>query len=140
MKKYIISEIYTDGYERVAIIEEVGKDEKIAVHFLEYDEYLANNEKSQKKGKGDMLEGDISIDLITFSQKTNESLIHRQERQKSPHIEAIIEVAQIVDEYSVYALSSISDENILIEFENAVNYKIGERIFVIGSLELSEVT
>lgn len=35
----------------MAIIEEVGKDEKIAVHFLEYDEYLANNEKSQKKEK-----------------------------------------------------------------------------------------
>lgn len=140
MKKYIINEIYTDGYERVAIIEEIGKDEKINVHFLEYDEYLANNEKSQKREKGDILEGDISIDLITFSQKTNGSLSHRQEIQQSPHIEAIIEVVQIVDKYSIYALSSISDDNVLIEFENAVNYKVGERVFVIGSLELSEMS
>ena len=47
-------------------------------------------------------------------------------------------MTQIIDEYSVYALSSISDDNVLIEFENAVSYKAGERVLVVGSLELSE--
>ena len=47
---------------------------------------------------------------------------------------------QIIDEYSLYAFSSLSDDIILIEFENAVNYIIGDRVFVIGSLELSEIT
>lgn len=140
MKKYVINEIYSDGYERFAMIEEVGKDVKINVHFLEYDEYLENSEGPQKKKKGDILEGEISIELVTFSQKVEEDLSHYQEIQKSPHIEAIIEVAQIIDEYSIYALSSVLDDNILIEFENAVNYKVGERILVIGSLELSETT
>ncbi len=140
MKKYIINEIYSDGYERFAMIEEVGKDVKINVHFLEYDEYLENSEESQKKKKGDILEGDISIELVTFSQKVDKDLIHHQEIQKSPHIEAIIEVVQIIDEYSVYALSSILDDNVLIEFENAVSYKVGERVLVIGSLELSETS
>lgn len=138
MKKYIINEIYSDGYERFAMVEEVGKDVKITVHFLEYDEYLENSEESQKKKKGDILEGDISIELVTFSQRVDEDLIHHQEIQKSPHIEAIIEVAQIIDEYSVYALSSILDDKVLIELENAVSYKVGERVLVIGSLELSE--
>ena len=49
-------------------------------------------------------------------------------------------MAQIIDEYSVYALSSILDDNILIEFENAVSYKVGERFLVVGSLELSETS
>lgn len=139
MKKYIINEIYSDGYERFAMIEEIGKDVKINAHFLEYDEYLENSEESQKKKKGDILEGDISIELVTFSQKVDKDLIHHQEIQKSPYVEAIIEVAQIIDEYSLYALSSISDDNVLIEFENAVSYKVGERVLVVGSLELSEI-
>ena len=140
MKKYIINEIFSDGYERIAIIKEVGKDVKINVHFLEYDEYLENGEESQKKKKGDILEGDISIELVTFSQKVDEELIYHQGIQKSPHIEAIIEVAQIIDEYSVYALSSILDDKVLIEFENAVSYEVGERVLVVGSLELSETS
>ena len=140
MGSYVISEIYSDGYERFAMIEDVEKNIKVNVHFLEYDEYLESGEKSQKKKKGDTLDGDISIQLVTFSRKADEALIHRQKIQKSPHIEAIIEVDQIIDEYSIYALSTISDRDILIEFENAVSYKVGDRVLVIGSLELSETS
>ena len=102
MKKYMINEIHSDGYERFATIEEIGQGVKINVHFLEYDEYLENSEESRKKKKGDILEGDISIEQVTFSQKVDEELGHYQRMQKSPHIEAIIEVAQIIDEYSIY--------------------------------------
>ena len=140
MGSYVISEIYSDGYERFAMIEDVEKNIKVNVHFLEYDEYLESGEKSQKKKKGDTLDGDISIQLVTFSRKADKALIHRQKIQKSPHIEAIIEVEQIIDEYSIYALSTISDRDILIEFENAASYKVGERVLVIGSLELSETS
>lgn len=140
MKKYVINEIYSDGYERFAIIEEIGKNEKINVHFLEYDEYLENSEQSQKKKKGNVVEGNISIELVTFSQKIDADISHYQEIQKSPHIKAIVEVIQIIDEYSIYAHSSILDDNILIEFENAVSYKVGERVLIIGSLELNETS
>lgn len=138
MKKYVIDEIYSDGYERFVMVEDLEKNVKLNVHFLEYDEYLENGEKSRKKKKGDILEGNISIDLVSFSQKVDKDLTHRQEIYKSSHIEAIIEVAQIIDEYSIYAFSSIFDGNILIEFEKAVSYIVGERVLVIGSLELSE--
>ena len=139
MGSYVISEIYSDGYERFAMIEDVEKNIKVNVHFLEYDEYLESGEKSQKKKKGDTLDGDISIQLVTFSQKVDEARVHHQEIQKSSHIKAIIEVTQIIDEYSIYALSTVSDSDILIEFENTVSYKVGDRVFVIGSLELSEI-
>ena len=140
MGNYVINEVYLDGYERFAMIEDVRTNIKVNVHFFEYDEYLESGEKSQKKKKGDTLEGAISIQLVTFSRKADKALIHRQKIQKSPHIEAIIEVAQIIDEYSIYALSTISDRDILIEFENAVSYKVGDRVLVIGSLELSETS
>ena len=140
MGNYVINEVYLDGYERFAMIEDVRTNIKVNVHFFEYDEYLESGEKSQKKKKGDTLDGDISIQLVTFSRKADKALIHRQKIQKSPHIEAIIEVEQIIDEYSIYALSTISDRDILIEFENAVSYKVGERVLVIGSLELSETS
>ena len=142
MGNYVINEIYSDGYERFAIIEDVKKNIKINVHFLEYDEYLESGEKSQKKKKGDILDGDISIQLITFSRKVdvNETLIYFQKIQKSPHIKAVVEVTQIIDKYSIYALSTVSDNNILVEFENAVSYKAGDRVLVIGSLEMNETS
>ena len=80
----------------------------------------------------------MSIDLVTISQKVNKELFHRQEIKSSPHIEAIVEVTQIIDEYSLYAISSIINDNVLIEFESVVDYKVGDRIFVIGSLMLNE--
>lgn len=126
MGNYVINEIYSDGYERFAMIEDVETNIKVNVHFLEYDEYLESGEKSQKKKKGDTLDGDISIQLVTFSRKADEALIHRQKIQKSSHIKAIIEVAQIIDSFSIYALSTISVHDILIEFENVVNYRVGE--------------
>lgn len=139
MKKYIINEIYTDGYERFAIIQGGGENIELNVHFLEYDEFLENNEKSNKKKKGDMLEGDLSIELVSSSQKVKEELSHYQNIQKSSHIEAVVEVTRVIDEYSLYALSSIVEDNILIEFENEVDYKVGERVLIIGSLEINEM-
>ena len=136
MKQYIINAIYADGYERFATIEGIGNDVKLNVHFLEYDEYIENGEEPEKKKKGDILEGDISIELVTVSEKVDKELIHHQAIQKSPHIEAVIEVAQIIDEYSLYAFSSMLDTAILIEFESGVEYKVGDRVLVSGELEI----
>ena len=133
MGNYVINEIYSDGYERFAIIEDIGKHIKIN---------LESSENSQKRTNGDILDGDLSIQLITFSRKVDvkETLIHFQKIQNSPHIEAVIEATQIIDEYSMYALSTVSDSNILVEFENTVSYKVGDRVLVIGSLELNETS
>lgn len=139
MKRYIINEIQSDGYERFAIIEKIGQNIKINVHFFEYDEYLENGEQSRKKKKGDVLEGNLSIELVTFSQRVEEELYYNQNIQSSPHINAIIEVTEIIDEYSLYAFSSILNDNIVIEFESAIDYKVGEHVFVTGSLELGEI-
>lgn len=139
MKEYIISNIYTDGYERIAEIERILDKTNFTVHFLEYDEYLENNDKPKKRKVGDVLKGDILISLVSVNKKVDKEIMHQQTVQKSSHIEAIVQIFQIVDEYSVYAFSSISNSAILVEFENMVNYKEGDKVFIEGSLELVEL-
>lgn len=138
IKKFVINEIYPDGYERFATMKELGQDVEWNVHFIEYDEYLESGEASEKKKKGDLLEGNLAISLVTFRQRVEEDFCHHQDIPKSPHIEAIIEVRQIIDAYTIYAVSSILDDAILVEFESAVDYKVGDRVRVTGSLELCE--
>ena len=138
MRKYVISEISTDGYERFAVIQVSGEDVKLSVHFLEYDEFLENGEESSKKKKGDILEGDLSIKLVSSSKKIDEELRYYQKIQKSSHIEAVVEVGQVIDKYSLYALSSVLEDRILIEFESEIDYQKGDRILIIGSLEMNE--
>lgn len=138
MEKYIIGEIYADGYERIAIVKGINYDAKFVVHFLEYDEYLEKDETSLKRKTGDILEGDISINLVNISKRVDKDFMHRQAIKNSSHIEAIVEVAEIIDGYSIYAFSSVSNDKILIEFEDSVDYRKGDRIFIEGSLEIKE--
>lgn len=136
MTKYEIKELHADGYERFAFVREMGKNIQMCVHFIEYDEYIENDEVPRKRKKGDLLEGNISIELVTHSRKVDGELSHYQDIQGSPHIKAIVEVTQVKDVDSFYARSSLSEDDILVEFENAVNYRAGEKVFVMGSLEL----
>lgn len=55
------------------------------------------------------------------------------------HIEAVVEVVKVVDEYSLYAHSSILEDCILIEFECEMDYKVGDRVFISGSLEINPI-
>ena len=137
MDKFVINEIYTDGYERYAIVQISEQERKICVHFLEYDEFLENNKETSKREIGDLLEGELSISLVCASQKVYEEFDYYQKIPKSSHIEAVVEVVKVVDEYSLKVRSSILPGNIMIEFETSADYKAGDRIRVSGSLELS---
>ena len=43
---------------------------------------------------------------------------------------------EVVDEYTIYAKSSLCDESILIEFENKMMYQQYDRVYIEGSLEI----
>ena len=137
MKKYMINALYVDGYERFAVIKGMDYDVEFTVHFLDCEEYVEAGSASQEIRVGDVLEGKISVDLVTVSQKTDEEVMHRQTIEKSPHVEAVVYVYQVVDAYSIYAISSIANEKILIEFEDKVNYREGDRIYIEGSMEMT---
>lgn len=138
MNEYEIKEIYVDGYERIAKLKKMDSGEDLIVHFLEYDEYLDNRKESEKKKIGDIIEGDISIDLVTVNRKIDLGVMHKQVIENSSHIEAVVEVSRIVDNYSAYVFSSISNDEVLVEFESEVDYKEGDRVFIEGSLEINE--
>ena len=79
---------------------------------------------------------EIRIDLVSHSYITNNELDFIQEIENSSNIKAINEVKDVVDEYTIYAKSSICDEPILIEFENKMMYKREDRVYIEGSLEI----
>ena len=140
MNKYLIDSInFTDGYERIATIIDCKRKTKIMVHFLEYGEYLDYGEVSNRKKEGDIVEGTLSICLITFSKIVKDDIIHYYpDILNSSWINAVIEVTRIVDNYSLYAKSSITEEDILLEFETKVAYQVGDRLLINGSLEFEE--
>lgn len=135
--KYVISDMNVDGYERFVTIKNKENDISFVVHFLEYDEYIQNNEKSKKRDVGDILEGEMAIGLVVVDKEVNATLMHRQLISGSSHIEAIVQVHKIIDDYSVLASSSLVNALILIEFEHKVNYRKGDVIYLEGSLEMN---
>ena len=54
----------------------------------------------------------------------------------SVRVDAIVEVSRIEDEYTIYAKTTIIDDEILVEFEREVELEIGDKILLDGSLEL----
>ena len=78
----------------------------------------------------------LRIDLVSHSYITNNELNFIQEIENSSNIKAIIEVKDVVDEYTIYAKTLICDEPILIEFENKMMYKREDRVYIEGSLEI----
>lgn len=136
MMKLVIKNIYTDGYERFVEVEIFDK-KNIIVHFIEYNEYLNLNEESGIKKRGDVLDGDIQIDLVSNSYIKNDELIFSQPFVNSSHIIAVIEVVEVVDEYSLYAKTLLCDEKILVEFEDKMVYQSEDRVYIEGSLEIN---
>ena len=135
MKAYRLISISGSGYERICYIEDSFTNIKYYAHFLEYDEYLEAEQLISKRTKGELLRGNLRIDLVTNECEVNEPLSFIQPISDSNHVEAIVEVREIIDDFSLYAFVDVIDDIVEIEFENSVNYECGSRIKLIGSLE-----
>ena len=79
---------------------------------------------------------EIRIGLVSNSYITNRKLDFFQEIDNSSSIKAIIEVKEVIDEYTVFAKTSLCNEVILIEFENKITYQQNDRVYIEGSLEI----
>ena len=139
MDKYVISSISCDGYERYANIKS-SNGMNLTVHFFEYDEYIDNNKISVKKKKGDSIAGMLSIDMVSISEVCSRPKMFKQDIFNSSHIKAIVEVISIKDPYSIFALTTITNSPILVEFEGKVAYKVHELIYIEGSLEIDIIS
>lgn len=131
----IIQNIISDGYERFLEVNTI-ENKKLFVHYIEYSEYLNDNEKTKIRNVGDILSAEIRIDLVSNSYITNRKLDFFQEIDNSSSIKAIIEVKEVIDEYTIFAKTSLCNEVILIEFENKITYQQNDRVYIEGSLEI----
>lgn len=133
--RMIIQNIISDGYERFLVVNTI-ENKKLFVHYIEYSEYLNDNEKTKIRNVGDILSAEIRIDLVSNSYITNRKLDFFQEIDNSSSIKAIIEVKEVIDEYTIFAKTSLCNEVILIEFENKITYQQNDRVYIEGSLEI----
>ncbi len=131
----IIQNIISDGYERFLVVNTI-ENKKLFVHYIEYSEYLNDNEKTKIRNVGDILSAEIRIDLVSNSYITNRELDFFQEIDNSSSIKAIIEVKEVIDEYTIFAKTSLCNEVMLIEFENKITYQQNDRVYIEGSLEI----
>lgn len=129
-----IIEICADGYERTAVLNCTGNIKN--VHFLEYDEYFSGGDRHLKRQIGDVLKGRAYIGNICTDRITEEGLMHFQPFKMSPHINAVVEVVGIIDRYTAYVRTTVSEDIIQAEFEHIIPYNAGDKIYIEGSLEL----
>ena len=88
MNKYRIEEIYGDGYERWAKVKR-DDNREVYIYFIEYDEYLLNNDNSVKRKKGDIIIGNLKIALVTeYKIISNKESGYIQNIDKSSNITA----------------------------------------------------
>ena len=157
MKRYLIKEILlANTYERIALVKRLSDNKEIFVYFLSHDDYVTDIKEIKSIKKGDILEGRLLIDFVCKSMKINnkkneqsshsfyfKSLVNKSNKisyeqpiKNSSYIEAIVEVYRVIDEYSIYVKSDISDRKILIDFESRVSYNKGDMIYVEGELKI----
>ena len=159
MKRYLIKEILiADTYERIALVKRLSDDKEIFVYFLSHDDFVTDIKEIKSIKKGDILEGRLLIDFVCKSMKINNKkneqsthsfyfkssvnksnkISYEQPIKNSSYIEAIVEVYRVIDEYSIYVKSDISDRKILIDFESRVSYNKGDMIYVEGELKIDD--
>ncbi|ARC83448.1 hypothetical protein U732_2369 [Clostridium argentinense CDC 2741] len=137
MESFEIEEIYGYGYERWARVKIDSSRTVGYVHFIEYDECLENDGASIKRKKGDILKGNIKIDLVTeYKVVDDDKAGFIQLIKNSSSIIAIGLVKEIED--SDVIICSIKDlgHDIVVEFENDIEIDVNTNIEVKGSLEL----
>lgn len=70
----VIQNIITDGYERFVVVNIIN-NKNLIVHYIEYSEFLEDNEKTALKNIGDIIVSDIKIDLVSNSYITNKNWV-----------------------------------------------------------------
>ncbi len=128
MQKFEILELETVVYKRYVTVKEVGTNTILKLYFMELDEPINDfGGKSVKRKVGDVLEGRIYINSASEIKKV-ESQLKYEQPDKYDSINAIVEITKIIDEYSFYALSSLQEEEILVEVEDTISFKKGDKV------------
>ena len=147
MKKYIITDIGTsrdrDEFERFGLeIKEIDKDMLLNVYCDDGMEYIYGK-KARKNG--DIIEGDLYIRFAEFVKKTDSELMHKWTRLEWskvwPEMEVVVKVTKVMNDYHICGITDITDEGILIKFENEItDLNTNKRYFKEGDTILLKAT
>ncbi len=136
MKNFEILELETLVYQRYVTVKRIGTDTILKLYFVELDEDANDyGGESIKRKVGDILEGRLYINSVSKIKKV-EGEIKYEQPNKYDSINAIVEITKIIDEYSFYALSSLQEEEILVEVEDIISFKKGDKVYIEGFLEI----
>ena len=136
MEKFIIKKIEADFDERWLRVKKIDDGKEFGIYFMEFSEdvFMMNN-ISMKRKVGDIIEGNLFIAWITEFDRTNEELMYVQKNEYSG-IDAVVEITEVINEFTYYAKNSIVDRDIILDMEKDMDLKKGDRIYIEGSLQI----
>ena len=136
MEKFIIKRIEADFDERWLRVEKIDDKREFGIYFMEFleDVFMTNN-ISMKRKVGDIIEGNLFISWITEFEKTDEELMYVQKNEYDG-IDAVVEITEVINEFTYYAKNSIVDRDIILDMEKDMDLKKGDRIYIEGSLQI----
>jgi len=73
--------------------------------------------------------------LLEAVAETNEELMYVQKNEYSG-INAVVEITEVINEFTYYAKNSIVDRDIILDMEKDMDLKKGDRIYIEGSLQI----
>ena len=136
MEKFIIKKIEADFDERWLRVKKIDDGKEFGIYFMEFSEdvFMMNN-ISMKRKVGDIIEVNLFISWITEFERTNEELMYVQKNEYSG-IDAVVEITEVINEFTYYAKNSIVDRDIILDMEKDMDLKKGDRIYIEGSLQI----
>lgn len=136
MEKFIIKKIEADFDERWLRVKKIDDGKEFGIYFMEFSEdvFMMNN-ISMKRKVGDIIEGNLFIAWITEFERTNEELMYVQKNEYSG-IDAVVEITEVINEFTYYAKNSIVDRDIILDMEKDMDLKKGDRIYIEGTLQI----
>ena len=136
MEKFIIKKIEADFDERWLRVKKIDDGKEFGIYFMEFSEdvFMMNN-ISMKRKVGDRIEGNLFISWITEFERTDKELMYVQKNEYSG-IDAVVEITEVINEFTYYAKNSIVDRDIILDMEKDMDLKKGDRIYIEGSLQI----
>lgn len=136
MEKFIIQKIKADFDERWLRVKKIDDGKEFGIYFMEFSEdvFMMNN-ISMKRKVGDIIEGNLFIAWITEFERTDKELMYVQKNEYSG-IDAVVEITEVINEFTYYAKNSIVDRDIILDMEKDMDLKKGDRIYIEGSLQI----
>ena len=136
MEKFIIKRIEADFDERWLRVEKIDDKREFGIYFMEFleDIFMTNN-ISMKRKVGDIIEGNLFIAWITEFERTDKELMYVQKNEYSG-IDAVVEITQVINEFTYYAKNSIVNRDIILKTEKDMDLKERDRIYIEGSLQI----